>query len=160
MPTPAIPKEDAILDRIVAVLAAIAAGTTYWFTPHVSKRYVHWKEYTGEFPLYMVSLGSGGVREFNSYHNIDETFPVAIKGYVKDNVDTAEKILKSFQDIRVALTAEMESGAAGALPALGVIQCRVKDFPDTDDGYLAIDGGLGFFDLRLEIQINDTTGYI
>lgn len=160
MPSPATPIEDQVLDRIVTVLAAITAGATYWATPKVVKRFVHWAEYAGSYPLYMVSLGSGGERTLHSHHRIDETFYVSIKGYVQDNTDSAEKILKAWQDIRVALTTEMENGAAGSLPVLGVIQLRFREFPETDDGYLAVDQGKGFFDARCEIQFSDTLGYL
>jgi hypothetical protein len=160
MPTPALPIEDQVLDRIVTVLEAIVAGSTYWSTPKVKKRFVHWAEYSGSFPVYMVSLGSGGERTLHSHHRIDETFYLSIKGYVQDNKDTAEQILKCWQDIRVALTAEMENGAAGSLPSLGVIQLRFREFPETDDGYLAVDQGKGFFDARCEIQFSDTLGYL
>lgn len=162
MSTATEPKENQILDRIVTVLAAIAEGATYWYTPaRVQKRYVHWAEYTGEYPLYMVSLGSGGERGLtHSNKRIDVWTPISIKGYVQDNEDTAEKILRCYQDIRVALTAEMENGDAAALPSLGVKQCRIRDFPETDDGYLAHENSRGFFDLRIEIQTTDTLGYI
>jgi hypothetical protein len=161
MATPAVPKEDAILDRIVTVLEAITAGATYWYKPgRVQKRYVHWREYTGAFPIYMVTLGSGGERVDNSYANIDETFHISIQGYVKDNEDTSGKILRCWQDIRVALTAEMANGAAGSLPVLGAFQLRIRNFPETDNGYLIIENGLGFFEIDAEVHINDTVGFI
>ena len=159
--TPPIPRELAIRNRIVTVLSAIAAGETYWTTPaRVMTRYVHWREYQGAYPLYMVTLGSGGQREYNSYHSVDETFEITIKGYVKDNADTSARILECWQDIRVALAAEMGSPDAAALPSLGVIQLLIKEPPDTDDGYLAIENGHGFFDVRVEIQFSDTLGYV
>jgi hypothetical protein len=160
VPTPSIDaKELTVIDRIVAVLGAIAAGATYWYTPAaVVKRFQHWQEVTAGFPIYMVSLGSGGVRELYSHKTFYETFFVSIKGYVQDNADTATKILRCWQDIRLALTTDMESAASGALASL-CTQVRCREFPETDDGYLSLEG-FGFFDIRVEVQITDTTGYI
>ena len=159
--TPPVPRELAIRNRIVTVLSAIAAGATYWTTPaRVMTRWVHWREYQGDYPLFMVALGSGGQRDFNSCDNIDETFAISIKGFVRDNEDTSARILECWQDIRVALAVEMGSSNPDALPALGVIQLSIKEPPDTDDGYLAMENGLGFFDVRVDIQFNDTLGYV
>jgi hypothetical protein len=108
----------------------------------------------------MVTFGSGGPREPHSHNTIEATVSISIKGIVQDNEDTTAKIAKCWQDIRVALTAEMESGDAAALSSLGVETCRCKDFPDTDDGYLAVENGLGFFDMRVEIRFFDTLGYL
>ncbi len=161
MGSPTIPTELAIRDRIVTVLSSITAGADYWYTPaKVFGRFVHWREYQGAFPLYMVTIGSGGTREFNSRNNVDETFYLSIKGYIKDNTDTTARILRCWQDIRVALAREMESPLPAALPSLGAFLLSIPEPPETDDGYMAIEGGLGFFDVRVEIHYNDTLGYV
>jgi len=161
MGSPTIPTELAIRDRIVTVLSSITAGADYWYTPaKVMKRFVHWREYQGAFPVYMVTVGSGGTREFNSRNNVDETFYLSIKGFVKDDTDTTGRILRCWQDIRVALAREMESPLPAALPSLGAFLLSIPEPPETDDGYMAIEGGLGFFDVRVEIHYNDTLGYV
>jgi len=160
MPTPSVDSiEKRVIDRIATVLAAITAGATYWYTPaQVAKRFMHWQEVVGGFPVYMISLGSGGTRELYSQKTFYETFFVSIKGYVQDDTDTMTKVARCWQDIRLALTTDMESATAGALASL-CHQVRCKEFPETDDGYLSLEG-FGFFDIRVEVQVSDTTGYI
>jgi hypothetical protein len=144
-----------VIDRIVAVLEAITAGASYWYTPgQVEKRFVHWTE-AKDFPCYSVSDASGGTMELAGIpYNYDETFFVSIKGIVQDTEDTVTKLNRALRDVRAAIQADNISTAAGSLGLLAV-DCRFEAPPDTDDGYLSLEG-FGFFDQRLKITVSGT----
>jgi hypothetical protein len=156
MTTPANPLRLQIIDRIVAVLKAIAAGAEYFYTPKVEKRFVHWAE-AKYFPTYMVFPGSGGHIEIESTQNYDEDMIVSIKGIVKDSVDPGSVIEKCLCDIRRAIDIDSRSGAVGTLGALAV-ETAFEEGPTTDDGYLSLEG-FGFFDQPLRVKIGLGSNY-
>ncbi len=149
-----------IINRIVAVLQAITAGATYWYTPGaVNKRFTHWSE-CKSFPTYSVSTASGGKVELSGAAGDDseytEDFYVSIKGVVKDSVDTVTRLERALADVRKAIDADSRSGAAGTLGALGV-ETRIEESPETDDGYLSLEG-FGFFDQKVRVSIAGNIG--
>lgn len=140
-----------VLDRIQTVLAAIVAGSNYWYTPYgVGKKFVHWMEPNG-YPYYMVFAGSGGPVESESGNRFQETFHVTVKGYVQSNTDTVTVMEKALRDIRKAIMADAAGPVAGSLGALGAL-AFIKESAKTDDGYLSAEG-FGFFDQDIEITI-------
>jgi hypothetical protein len=160
MTTPTVPLRLQIIDRIVDVIKGIVSGATYFYTPGaVEKRFVHWTE-AKSFPTYMVFSGSGGTVELSGAAGDDseytEDFFVSVKGIVKDSVDTVTKLERCIADIRKAIDADSRSGVAGTLGALAV-QTRIEDAPETDDGYLSLEG-FGFFDQKVRVSIAGVMG--
>jgi hypothetical protein len=157
---PAIPLRLQAINRIVAVLQAISAGATYFYTPGaVVKRFVHWGE-CKSFPTYMVFTASGGKVELSGAAGDDseytEDFYVSVKGIVKDSVDTVTRLENCIADIRKAIDADSRSGAAGSLGVLAV-ETRIEESPETDDGYLSLEG-FGFFDQKIRVSIAGVMG--
>jgi len=151
------PKRLQVIDRIVTVLKAIVTGDNYFYTPYdVTKRFVHWAEAKG-FPLYMVHSASGGTIVYAGEQQYDESFYVSVKGIVQDQNDTISKLEKAIRDIRKAINDDSESTAAGSLGTL-CVQVRIDEPPETDNGYLQLEGGFGFFDQRIHIQITGEYG--
>jgi len=160
MPVPATPLRLQVINRIVAVLQGISTGATYFYTPGaVVKRFVHWAEAV-DFPTYMVFTGSGGKVELSGAAGDEseytEDFYVSVKGIVKDSVDTVTRLENSIADIRKAIDADSRSGAAGSLGVLAV-EVRIEDSPETDDGYLSLEG-MGFFDQKIRVSIAGVMG--
>lgn len=149
---PVDPLSLKVIDRVVVVLKAITAGSDFFFTPYdVIKKFVHWEEANVKAgkPLYMVFRDSGGMIEFAGTDLYDEHFYLNVKGYVKDNSDTVTPLERAIRDIRKAINDDSKSAAAGSLGALG-IQTIFEEPPETDNGYLSVEG-FGFFDQRVKI---------
>jgi len=160
MTTPAVPLRLQIINRIVDVLQGITTGATYFYTPgDVAKRFIHWSE-AKSFPTYMVFSAPGGTVELSGAAGDDseytEDFFVSVKGIVKDSTDTVTKLERCIADVRKAIDADSRSGAAGTLGVLAV-QTRIEDSPETDDGYLSLEG-FGFFDQKVRISIAGVMG--
>jgi hypothetical protein len=157
---PAIPLRLQAINRIVAVLQAITAGATYFYTPGtVAKRLIHLDECKA-FPTYMVFTASGGKVELTGAAGDDseytEDFYVSVKGIVKDSVDTVTRLENSIADVRKAIDADSRSAAAGSLGVLAV-ETRIEESPETDDGYLSLEG-FGFFDQKIRVSIAGVMG--
>jgi hypothetical protein len=145
-----------VINRIVSVLQGILAGSDFWYTPgEVAKRFKHWSECT-KFPTYMVFSSSGGEIAYAGEMQYDETFYVSVKGIVQDNLDTVTKLERSIRDIRKAINDDSISPNAGTLGALAV-QVRIDEPPETDDGYLSLEG-FGFFDQKIRCVISGDFG--
>jgi hypothetical protein len=160
MTTPAEPLRLQIINRIVTVLENIVAGDTYFYTSGaVVKRFIHWTECKA-FPTYMVFAAPGGTVELSGAAGDDseytEDFFVSVKGIVKDNVDTVTRLENCIADVRKAIDADSRSGAAGTLGVLAE-QTRIEDSPETDDGYLSLEG-FGFFDQKIRVSIAGVMG--
>jgi hypothetical protein len=160
MTTPAIPLRLQVINRIVEVLGGIVTGPVYFYTSGVVvKRFVHWSECKA-FPTYMVFTAPGGTVELSGAAGDDseytEDFYVSVKGIVKDNVDTVTRMERCIADIRKAIDADSRSGVAGSLGVLAV-QARIEDSPETDDGYLSLEG-FGFFDQKIRVSIAGVMG--
>jgi len=145
-----------VINRIVAVLQAIVAGDNYFYTPYaVVKKFLLESELKG-YPTYMVFASTGGNIEIASTNLYDETFMVSVKGWVSDPSDTVTKVENAVRDIRRAINEDSKLGTAGSLGAL-TVEVRIKEPPDTDDGYWSI-ANLGFFDQRIEVTISGDYG--
>ena len=159
MPAPTDPKRLQVINRVVAVLQAITAGASYFYTPYaVVKRFFHWKEVTG-FPVYMVFSDSGGSIVLAGAPDLyDEDFYINIKGYVQDNNDTVTVLERAIRDVQYAINQDSKSGVAGTLGTLA-IETRMEESPETDNGYLSLEG-FGFFDMRIRVKISGDYGEI
>lgn len=111
------PKRLQIINRIVTVLGAIAAGANYHYTPRqVAKGFV--SEPRG-FPVYEVVTGPGGDIRDHSDFQAEETFTVSVLGTVQDAQDVATKLERALKDVRRAISRDLRPEAgAGSLRTL------------------------------------------
>lgn len=152
MPSPADPKRLQVIDRIVAVLAAIIAGADYFYTPYSAhKGFVHWSATQG-FPFYMVMPITGGKVELSGAPDLyDEDFIISIKGCVQDNTDSVTKMERAIRDVRKAINDDSKLGTAGSLGNL-CVEVAIEETAHPDDGYLSLEG-YGFFDQKIRVKI-------
>lgn len=160
MTTPAIPLRLQVINRIVEVLEGIVTGPVYFYTSgEVARRFIHWSECKA-FPTYMVFTAPGGTVELSGAagdaSEYTEDFFISVKGIVKDNEDTVTRLERCIADVRKAIDADSRSGVAGTLGAL-TVQTRIEDSPETDDGYLSLEG-FGFFDQKIRVSIAGVMG--
>ena len=149
-----------IIERVVAKLKTIAAGTTYWYgAPHVLQQVIHPAEVEAEV-TYCVTAGEGGgsitvegaAGDGTQYW---EDFIVAIKGYIRTDGNPAEALEKAIHDVRTAIDEDSRDRVtAGSLGNLA-IAVTLERSPETDNGYGSV-VGLGFFDLQVRVRIEGT----
>ena len=159
MTWPNDPRRLVIVDRIVEALSLIRSGDDYFYTPHkVQKRFVHWAEVKG-FPLYMVHTATGGHLDLSGHNLFEETFYISVKGYISDKQDTVTKLERAIRDVRYCIDQDSKDRlTSGALGTLGwIFQIRIDDPPETDNGYLSLEG-IGFFDQRIRAHISGNFG--
>ena len=158
---PSDPKSLVVIDRIVEVLAAIRAGADFFYTPQeVTKRFIHWRDAKG-YPTYMVHIASGGVVTNIGTDLYRYQFWLSVKGIVRELGDTVSPLVKSIRDIQKAINDDTKdrssTGALGTMPC--ITEIRIDDPPETDNGYLAVEG-FGFFDQRIRVSIDGDFGEI
>ncbi len=154
------PKRLQLIDRVIAVLRTIDAGTDhYFYTPHeVTKRMIHYREATG-YPTYMVHTDSATeTPQTLSDHGYDEVVAISVKGIVDaEDGDAVTKLERCVRDIRYALDQDSrgtDSDSIGAVSADGHI---VFDSLETDNGYLGLEG-FGYFDQRILVRMTGDWG--
>jgi len=149
---PTNPLRLQVQDRIAVVLLSIVAGNDYFYTPHkVLRRFILPIEATG-FPTYSVHPDSGGTIDLSGAPDLyDEVFYVSVKGYVQDTLNPGAKLEKSIRDVRKAINEDSKSGTVGSLGNL-CVQVTFEKSPETDDGYLSLEG-FGYFDQQVRVQI-------
>jgi len=153
---PTDPKRLLIRDRIETVLAAITAGADYFFTTVKVFKIDILEVNCPGYPCYSVHPDSGGQLAADSDNSLDETFYLNVKGMVKDMADPGAAVIQASRDVRKALDDDFRSGLAGSLGTLA-IRIRFPEPPVTDNGLFS-GGGLGFFELRVEILITGDYG--
>lgn len=149
-----------IIERIVAKLKTIAAGSTYWFTAgKVLQQVIHPMEVEADV-TYCVTAGEGGggitvegaAGDATCYW---EDFIVAIKGYIRTDGNPAEILEKAVHDVRTAIDEDSRDRAtAGSLGNLA-IAVTLERSPETDNGYGSV-VGMGWFDLQVRCRIEGT----
>ncbi len=153
MPSPTTPKRLTIIDRVVAALAAITAGSSYWATPAlVTKRMID-DDGVSEYPVYIVQdapdspepeAGMGG------YYT--DTINISVTGLVAaPDAVSVDNIEKSIRDIRKALLTDAASSATGTLGQLNV-EVYMGGIM-TDSGIFAPDG-YGKFTIEFRLQFS------
>lgn len=159
---PADNKIKKVIDRVITVLNAITAGANYHYTPYkVTKRFIHWAEADG-FPTYMVHLDSGGEVEYSGEQTWDLTFYISVKGIVDTSLsggdveNTVDPLVYAWRDVTKAIDDDAKSPSVNTLGDL-TVQVRIDEPPETDNGYLALEG-FGFFDQRIRVQITGEFG--
>jgi hypothetical protein len=156
---PTDPLTQQIIERVVTVLAAITAGSDFFYTPaDVIKRYVHWREanLSPDNPLYMVFRDSGGTITYIGENNYCADYFINVKGYVQDNNDTVTKMERAIRDVCKAINDDSKGESAGTLGALAAA-VTIEEPPETDNGYLSLEG-VGFFDQRIRVRIDGEFG--
>jgi len=140
-----------VADRFIAVLAAITAGATYWYTPHEVKRDVIPYENAKHGPVYSVFTEGAGPIQIESNNNIDETFYIAVDGIVFDRSDPVAVVEKALMDVRLSIDTDSINPAANTLGTLCYL-VRMDESPDMDywENYAA-------FRQRFRIQIQGIT---
>jgi len=137
-----------VRDRVIVVLQAITAGSTYWTTPSlVSKSFIEWAEEPGNVKYVVYTdVGPGGW-DLTGHKMYDEIFHVIVGGAVYDSSDPVSVMEKCIEDVRLSIVKDATAGGAGSLLAMsstGVVQVR-PDGPPVIDAQLAVEGKMFFF---------------
>ena len=103
------PKRQQIIAAIVARLAAITAGGSYFYTPSVGNDYRHNSEIT-QFPYYGVIEGE----ETNEYVTfspfVETTMRVTIIGWISDAGDRRAAVNRAIGDVERAWVTDEKFG--------------------------------------------------
>ena len=111
------PKRLQVRDRFITVLSAIIAGETYFYTPElVTKSFVEYAKGPGKIRLTAYTDEGGEI--VNHSGAVDETFYIAVEGYVENQSDPVAMAEKVIQDIRVAIDADAKTFNASNLGGL------------------------------------------
>jgi hypothetical protein len=146
MAVPTTPLRLQVIDRVVTVLKAIAAGTTYFYTPYaVSKRLMHFKE-CGGFPTYMVFMGAAtGTPEAHLDSEYVETLTLSVQGWVDLELgEPQSKLCKCIRDVQKAINDDSKSTVVGSLGQLTSGMCDIGSL-ETDNGGFSLEG-FAFFE--------------
>ena len=142
-----------VINRIVEVLQGIREGDDYFYSPRqVVKGFIAEPK---AYPVYMVTSESGGEINMHSDSNWAETFYVAVRGIVADMGDVVTPLERAIRDVKKAIDGDMASG----LPATslgGLVTSLVFDTPAEIDYGFEGTGFLGYFVLRIKIQVDGT----
>ena len=147
---PAKSKRLQVIDRIETVLRGIQEGDNYWRSPKevhkASSRVIQ------GYPAYLIGPESGGeiTTELDQQH--EETFYIAIEGWVKEEDDIVTPLEHAIQDVQDAINDDFRSGAsADALVALAVNV--TFDAPPEIEYFEGENGYFARFKQRIKIQI-------
>ena len=148
---PADPKRLTALDRIVTVLEAIEAGSSYFYTPHMVKKILldHSKAKYGN--LYSVLPDSGDGLAFAGTQLFDEPMKIIIHGIAYDSTDVGGKLLKSTLDIRKAIILDFRSGQPDTL---STICADIDIFESPEFYYFDEVPKFGFFDQPVAVKVS------
>lgn len=161
MPTPSTkPLRLQVIERIVAKLKTITAGSTYWYNADVVlQQVIHPMEAEAKV-TYCVTAGEGGggIRDEAAAGDGTlywEEFTVGVKGIVRTDGNAAEMLEKCIHDVRTAIDEDSRDRVtAGSLGNL-VVTARLERSPETDNGWGSM-VGLGWFDLQVRCVIEGT----
>ncbi len=161
MPMPsAEPLRLQVIDRVVTVLTAITAGSSYWYTPgQVVKRYIPTEEIQCEV-TYSVFAGTGDGQVVLAGAAGDDTeywedVFITIQGVVRSDVDTATMVSRCIRDIRKAIdTDSRDKATSGSLGRIAV-EARMEKAPITDNAWFA-QMNYGRFEIQLRVQTEGT----
>ncbi len=156
MPSPADCLRLTVRDRVITVLQAITAGSTYNITPaEVLSVWVELEQTKGD--TYCVFPNEDGqIEESGANDEYEGDFFLVVMGRVFDNVDPGRKLFQATADIMLAINTDSKSGASGSLGVL-VDRTFFPEFPDTDSGYMSTHG-FAEFALRVGFRIHGDYG--
>jgi len=157
MALPNDPLRLQVADRFKTVLAAITAGSSYFYTPHKVSKFPLEYEIAKYGPLYQVFPGEEpGAAKIIGRESYDETFYISVIGIVHDHSDLVSKMEKAVRDVRYAIDLDSKSAMAGTLGVL-CVQVRIDESPVME--YFAEErDGFGQFDQKFRIQITGDFG--
>jgi len=156
---PTNPLSQQCIDRVVTVLSAITAGSSFFYTPFdVKKEFLIWREakFTKDKPLYMVSRGSGGAITYIGENNYEMEFFISIQGYVQDSSDAVTRLCRAIRDVQKAINDDSKGETAGTLGALAAA-VTIEESPETDNGYFSPED-IGWFDQLIRVRIDGEFG--
>jgi hypothetical protein len=153
MAAPTTPIRLAVIDRVVTVLKAISAGTTYFYTPYeVVKRAKNNTE-CGGFPTYMVFIASTSEPEQHLDSEYVVTMNLTVGGWVDLELgEPQSKLCKCIRDVELAIATDAKSTVAGSLGALcsnGLVDIGAVE---TDNGGFSLQG-FAAFEQTVKVQI-------
>lgn len=117
---PSDPERLKVINRVVTVLQAITAGSTYFFTPYNVEKFRRVREQVNlpeGKPHYEV-VSDVGDSELAATDLMDETMTISVFGMVKHSTDLVGAVEKSREDVINAVNTDIASGAAGSLGTL------------------------------------------
>lgn len=92
------PIDEQILAKVKTRLAALTAGSTYFYTPgEVSRDWKNWDE-VKSFPFYGVIEGRR-VRQIDTFTKIDAQLTVTIVGWVRSDSDRRTVLNRAIADV-------------------------------------------------------------
>ena len=153
MAIPTSPLRLQVIDRAIVVLKAIAAGTSYFYTPYeVVKRLKNFNE-CGGFPTYMVFFGSAsGTPEAHLDNEYVETMTLSIQGWVDMELGEPQtKLCKCIRDVQKAINDDAKSTVVGSLGQLTSGMCDIGTC-ETDNGGFSL-SGFAFFEQTVSVKI-------
>lgn len=147
---PTKPLRLQVIDRIIAVLQAIAQGDDYWTTTgQVTRRWIPPNQAIA-FPVYGVHAGEGQAPEEDAGEYREE-FAVVVEGVIKSAADTVTEMEHALADVRKAVDKDARDGAtAGALGTLTVFARVGRSWTDEGEN---VASGLGYFWQEFLVQI-------
>jgi hypothetical protein len=153
MAVPTTPIRLQVIDRVVTVLKAITAGTSYFYTPYeVVKRAKNNTE-CGGFPTYMVFIASTSEPEQHLDSEYVVTMTLTVGGWVDLELgEPQSKLCKCIRDVEKAIDTDAKSTAAGSLGALcsnGLVDIGAVE---TDNGGYSLQG-FAAFEQSIKVQL-------
>jgi len=153
MAVPTSPLRLQVIDRAIVVLKAIAAGTSYFYTPYeVVKRLKNFNE-CGGFPTYMVFFGAAsGTPEAHLDNEYVETMTLSIQGWVDMEMGEPQtKLCKCIRDVQKAINDDSKSTVVGSLGQLTSGMCDIGPV-ETDNGGFSLQG-FAFFEQTVSVKL-------
>ncbi len=117
---PSDPERLKVVERVVTVLSAITAGSTYFYTPYKVEKFRKVREQVSlpeHKPHYSVLSDVGDV-EFAGADISDEQMTISVFGMVESSTDLVGTVEKSREDVINAISADINDGGAGTLITL------------------------------------------
>jgi len=153
MAAPTSPLRLQVIDRVLAVLKEINAGTSFFYTPYeVVKRLKNFNE-CGGFPTYMVFFGSAsGSPEAHLDNEYVETLTLSIQGWVDMELGEPQtKLCKCIRDVQKAINDDSKSTVTGSLGQLTSGMCDIGSV-ETDNGGFSLQG-FAFFEQQVSVKL-------
>ena len=136
------PKRIQVRDRFITVLELIQAVDGYYYTPDfVTEKPIEYAKNPGKIRL-IAYTDEGGAIE-NHSGAVDETFYIAVEGWVEDMIDPNKKAERVIQDVRKAIDADAKNPSAGYLGGL-CLQVVMDESAEVDNE-MATEGINRFF---------------
>ncbi len=139
-----------VIDRIEDVLRAIQEGDDFWASPkEVHKATSRTIE---GYPAYIIGPETGGDIAMELDQQNEETFYIAVEGWVKEEQDIVTPLEHAIQDVQHAINDDFRSGAS-ADSLIGLASNVFFDAPPEIEYFEGENGYFARFKQRIKIQI-------